>query len=298
MKPQQRRLLGFVEIIAASICFGFLGIFGKLAFTNNFSVGELLSYRFMLAAFLLWIILILFKPDWTKISGKQFLISAGLGIFGYALFATLYFKAVEGLSVALASLLLYTYPLWVQLIAFLFGERPSAWQLLCTAIAFIGLVFLLWGQITVTSFLAFLCGLGSAIAYAIYIVVSGKFQSQIRPITSSLYVMTACAFALIFFHNPSVEKLENFSTTQALIIFGIAIVCTIVPMTLVLGSLQKLKKTEVSLLSMIEPLTAAIASWLVLKEALSILQIIGVILVLGGLALRFREPGKSIKDLD
>lgn len=294
MNQKQKRLLGFTEIMAASICFGFLGIFGKLAFINDLSVGELLSYRFILASFILWVILILFKPDWTRISGRQFIISAGLGIFGYALFATLYFKAVEGLSVALAALLLYTYPLWVQLITFVMGERPNSWQILCTAIAFTGLIFLLWGHINVTSFVAFLCGLGSAMAYAIYIVVSGKYQNQIRPITSSLYVMTFGALALTIFHNPSIEKLEAMTSNQALIILGIAVICTIIPMTLVLGSLQKLKKTEVSLLSMIEPVTAALASWALLSEDLTLLQIIGGILILGGLALRFRKPQKLV----
>ncbi len=289
---KQRRLWGFFEIVAASVCFGFLGIFGKLAFNNDLSVGELLSYRFVLAAAMLWVILVLFKPNWTKISRQQLLISAGLGIFGYALFASLYFKAVEGLSVALAALLLYTYPLWVQLISIFMGERPSAWQLFCTGIAFTGLVLLLWGQITVTSFLAFLCGLGSAISYAVYIVVSGKFQNQIRPLSSSLYVMTFAALALVIFHDPSVTKLQTLTYTQAGIILGIAVICTIIPMTLVLGSLQKLKKTEVALLSMIEPVTAAVASWLLLQEKLSAVQILGGILILGGLSLRFREPAK------
>jgi drug/metabolite transporter (DMT)-like permease len=138
----RQRVIGFIEIIAASICFGFLGVFGKLAFSNGISVGELLTYRFLLAAFLLWATLILFKPSWAEISGRQFLISGALGVFGYALFATLYFKAVEGLSVALAALLLYTYPLWVQVITFVMGEKPTPWQLLCTAIASVGLVFI------------------------------------------------------------------------------------------------------------------------------------------------------------
>lgn len=287
------RLIGFIEIIAASICFGFLGIFGKLAFNHDISVGELLAYRFLLAAFILWSVLLLFKPNWTEISGKQFLISGALGIFGYALFATLYFKAVEGLSVALAALLLYTYPLWVQAIAFIMGERPSPWQLMCTSIAFIGLIFLLWGQINVGSALAFICGLGSAVAYAIYIVISEKYQKYIRPMTSSLYIISFGAAALLFFHNPSIERLESFSSTQVQIIFGIAVICTILPMTLVLGSLQKLKKTEVALLSMLEPLTAALASWAILGEGLTLLQLIGGFLILAGLGLRFREESST-----
>ncbi len=287
------RWIGFIEIITASICFGFLGIFGKLAFNNGISVGELLTYRFILAAFLLWSALLLFKPKWTEISGKQFLISGALGIFGYALFASLYFKAVEGLSVALAALLLYTYPLWVQLIAFFMGEKPSVWQMICTGIAFTGLIFLLWGQINISSALGFICGLGSAIAYAIYIVISEKYQKYIRPMTSSLYIISFGAVALLLFHNPSIQRLESFNTTQANIIFGIAILCTIIPMTLVLGSLQKLKKTEVALLSMIEPLTATLASWVLLKEGLTVLQMIGGFLILAGLALRFRNSSTS-----
>lgn len=293
MNPRSR-LIGFIEIIAASICFGFLGIFGKLAFNNGISVGELLTYRFILAAFLLWSTLLLFKPKWTEISGKQFLISGALGIFGYALFASLYFKAVEGLSVALAALLLYTYPLWVQLIAFFMGEKPSVWQMMCTGIAFVGLIFLLWGQINVGSALSLMCGLGSAIAYAIYIVISERYQKYIRPMTSSLYIISFSAVALLLFHNPSIQRLESFNTTQANIIFGIAILCTIIPMTLVLGSLQKLKKTEVALLSMLEPVTATLASWALLKEGLTVLQLIGGFLILAGLALRFRESSTSI----
>ncbi len=287
------RWIGFIEIITASICFGFLGIFGKLAFNNGISVGELLTYRFILAAFLLWSALLLFKPKWTEISGKQFLISGALGIFGYALFASLYFKAVEGLSVALAALLLYTYPLWVQLIAFFMGEKPSVWQMICTGIAFTGLIFLLWGQFNISSALGLICGLGSAMAYAIYIVISEKYQKYIRPMTSSLYIISFGAVALLLFHNPSIQRLESFTTTQANIIFGIAILCTIIPMTLVLGSLQKLKKTEVALLSMIEPLTATLASWILLKEGLTVLQMIGGFLILAGLALRFRNSSTS-----
>jgi DME family drug/metabolite transporter len=95
--------------------------------------------------------------------------------------------------------------------------------------------------------------------------------------------------ALLLFHSPQIQHLTSFDRTQAGIIFGMAILCTIVPMTLVLGSLQKLKKTEVALLSMIEPLTATLASWLLLKEGLTPLQLIGGVLILSGLGLRFRE---------
>ena len=120
MKNLSPRLRGTLEISIASMGFGFLGIFGKWAFQSGLSVGEFLSYRFTLAALLLWIVLLLFKPDWVRLTKKQTLIAALLGIFGYAFFSTLYFEAIEGLSVTLAALLLYTYPFWINIFSHLF----------------------------------------------------------------------------------------------------------------------------------------------------------------------------------
>jgi drug/metabolite transporter (DMT)-like permease len=93
------RLRGTIEISIASVGFGFLGIFGKIAFNSGLSVGEFLTYRFTLAALLIWIFLLLFKPEWVRLTKKQIFITAMLGIFGYGFFSTLYFQAVEGLSV-------------------------------------------------------------------------------------------------------------------------------------------------------------------------------------------------------
>jgi drug/metabolite transporter (DMT)-like permease len=71
MKNLSPRLRGTLEISIASMGFGFLGIFGKWAFSSGLSVGEFLSYRFALAGILLWIALLLFKPDWVKLTKKQ-----------------------------------------------------------------------------------------------------------------------------------------------------------------------------------------------------------------------------------
>ena len=121
------RTLGILQVTTSGICFGFLGIFGKLASRHDISIGELLSFRFLAAGCLLFVLLALFSPRRLKVSLKELLICAGLGILGYAVFSTLYFYAIHGVSVATASLLLYTYPAWVVLgAALLFRERQRA----------------------------------------------------------------------------------------------------------------------------------------------------------------------------
>ncbi|WII72781.1 DMT family transporter [Bdellovibrio sp. 22V] len=291
------RLRGTIQISIASVGFGFLGIFGKWAFASGLSVGEFLSYRFTLAALLIWIFLLLFKPGWIRLTGKQTVIASLLGIFGYALFSTLYFEAVEGVSVTLAALLLYTYPFWVNVFSHFFThDKISRKEALCLVAASTGLVLLLWGHIEVQNIWAIVAGLLSGISYAIYVLLSGRLQKNVRPISSTLYVITFGAIALSLFHRPDFSQVQSLTSFQASCILGIALICTILPLTLELAALQKLKSTEVALLMMIEPLTAAIMGAILFHESLSLRQFIGALIIAGALVVNTIAKKQSISN--
>lgn len=295
MKPLSPRLRGSLEISIASVGFGFLGIFAKWAFASGLSVGAFLTYRFTLAAILIWIFLLLFKPDWIRLSGKQTLIAALLGILGYAFFSTLYFQAIEGLSVTLAALLLYTYPFWVNLFSHFFThDKISKKEALCLLGASAGLIFLLWGHVEIKNAWSIAAGLGSAISYAIYVLLSGRLQKNVRPISSALYVITFGALSLALFHRPDFSEVPHLTTVQATSILGIALICTILPLTLELAALQKLKSKEVALLMMIEPLTAALLGAWIFHESLSLRQLLGALLIAISLVLNTTSKEKTI----
>jgi len=282
----RKQLAGIIEITLGSLGFGFLGIFGKWAFASGLGVGELLTYRFIIAALVLWVSLFFISRDKIFIPRSQILISAGLGIFGYAVFATLYFTAVKGMSVGLAALLLYTYPFWVSLLGhFFLKERMSKTQWLYLLGASIGVSCLLWGQFHVSNSAALIAGLGSALTYAAYILFSARYQNNVKPISSSLYVITFGAMALALYHQPNLKMWEVLSSYQWQVVLGIAIIATIFPMTLILAGLQKLKSSQAALISMLEPVTAAVAAGILLHETMSPLQLVGATLVIACLAL-------------
>lgn len=289
-------LRGTIEISIASVGFGFLGVFGKIAFENGLSVGELLAYRFSLAALLIWIFLLLFRPSWIILTKKQIAIASLLGIFGYGLFSTLYFVAVEGLSITLAALLLYTYPFWVNLFSHFFTkDKITSAEAACLFAGSLGLLLLLWGHIEVKNVLAIGAGLAAAISYAIYVMVSGRLQKTVRPISSTLYVITAGALALLIFHHPHLERIPELTKAQGGSILGLAIICTIIPLTLELSALQKLKSSVVALLMMIEPITAAILGALIFSERLTGIQLAGAVIILGALATNTVLSRRSIE---
>lgn len=289
----RKSLTGIIEITLGSLGFGFLGIFGKWAFASGLNVGELLTYRFMIAALVLWVALFIFQRDKIVLPKSQLVISACLGVFGYAVFATLYFTAIRGMSVGLAALLLYTYPFWVRLLGhFFLRERMSSMQWLLLLGAFLGVTCLLWGQFHLNNTAALIAGLGSAATYAAYILFSARYQRNVKPISSSLYVITFAAIALALYHQPDLKIWEALTTHQWKVVLGIATISTIFPMTLILAGLQKLKSSQAALITMLEPVTAAIAAGIFLYENMSTLQIIGATIVITCLVLSILRSGK------
>src|SRR6185312_16867798 len=284
MTKSLRYISGLISVLLAGAGFGFIGVFSRICFRNGLSVGEVLSWRFILAAAILWAALILFKPKLIQLSLGQIFISIALGVFGYAVFSTFYFKAIEGLSVPLAVLLLYTFPILVNIVAhFFLHQKMARGQVLSLLLASVGLTILLWGPLEVHKFSAVLFGFGSGLTYAIYVLVQGEVQRNVPPLSSSLYVIASAAVTLVFFHHPHLIGVFSKPHIVLWCLLGLATVSTIMPLTLFLAGLQRIPSGQASIIAMIEPVVATIAAGFFLNESLSAHQSIGAILILAAL---------------
>ncbi|MNT97041.1 threonine and homoserine efflux system [compost metagenome] len=70
-------------------------------------------------------------------------------------------------------------------------------------------------------------------------------------------------------------------------------ICTVLPLTLELAALQKLKSNEVALLMMIEPVTAAILGAVIFGDRLEARQIIGALVILAALTMNTLRAKKT-----
>ena len=288
---------GHFQVLGAGACFGFLGIFGKFAYQSGLSVGELLTLRFSLAATVLGLYFLLTGYQQLLIGKKQILISLLLGICGYAVFSTLYFESIKGITVGLASLLLFTFPLFVNLGAWLFlKEKLSRTQIFSLFLSSVGLVCLVWGDWSIEKSSAVISGLMAAITYSAYVLVSGQVQKKVPPMPSSFYVILGSAATLAIYNQVSPLKIWALTTPQVGIILGIAIICTISPLGLFLAGLQKMPSSQASILVTIEPVVASLAGALILSEFMNPLQILGATLILAALLLQSwkARPAESL----
>jgi len=278
------RWRGIVEILLSGFCFGFLGLFGKIAYSQGISSGEFLSFRFLLSASLLACFFLFFQWKKFLLTWQSIMHCGLLGIFGYAVFSSCFFRALQGLSASLTVLLLYTYPVFVLLGSrFLFKEELPLYKWLALPLQFIGLLMLVGLDISSVDIISLLFGLGSAFFYALYILASSKLLKGVSPWSSVFYIQffAAIALSLIYFDNINRVKEVFFHSYPVLI--GTAVIGTLMAMSLFLSALQKLKSYEASILSTAEPLTGIVLAMVFLREHLSLPQLMGAILILGAM---------------
>lgn len=282
------RNIGFAQIVLSGVCFGFLGYFGKMAYRQGITPGELLSLRYLLSAILTGLLVLVTNPkSLIELSAFELISSLLLGIFGYALFSSFYFMALTGLSASLTVLLLYTYPPMVVLFSRIFLKEHIGTQgLIALVLVSLGLTGLVWGEWSVSKPIFLLFGVGSAFFYALYIILSRKYLSRVPALPSSFYVQLGAGVVL---------SLLNFTTQPSrpfeiiahhwVLIFSMAILCSLMAMTLFLAGLQKITSSEASILSTTEPIFGVLIATVLLGEKIQPIQVLGGGCILVGLIL-------------
>ncbi len=135
---------GLLLCLLSAAGFAAMPIFARQAFATGIELTPLLALRFVIAAAMLWALVLLRRRPLGSPRGLA--LGAALGFGGYALQAGLYFGAIQRIDVGLASLLLYAYPSFVTLAAFaLRRESPTRRKLGALALASSGVILVLAG---------------------------------------------------------------------------------------------------------------------------------------------------------
>lgn len=281
-----QKQIGYLQIILSGAFFGFLGLFGKVAYQKEILPGELLGLRFLTSSILFGVFLFFFQRKSFKMSVKNTLLSIAMGVLGYAVFSSCYFLALQGISASLTVLLLYTYPVLVAVGArIVFKEHIGAKGILALILSTVGLVGLVWGEWEVSGALYLAYGFASAFFYAIYILVSRKVLEDVSFMGSSFYVQLGAGLALCVLNFHNLERPLQIVTQDYALILGMAIICSLFPLTLFLAGLQKVSPSEASILSTTEPIFGVMIASIFLNERMGLIQICGGILVLIGMVL-------------
>lgn len=292
MSGLSSRQMGIIQIILSGICFGFLGFFGKKAYGFGISPGELLALRYFISAILTFVlILVTNRPSLFNLTPFEIISSLMLGIFGYALFSSFFFLALSGLSASLTVLLLYTYPVMVMILShYILKEYMTKSGVIALITVSLGMTLLVWGEWSVSKPVYLLFGIGAAFFYALYIIYSHRFLKNTPALPSSFYVQLGAGVVLSLIHfSAHPARPIEILTEHFVFIVSMAILCSLMAMSLFLAGLQKISSSEASILSTTEPISGVIIATVLLQEKISLVQLMGGVLILLGMILCARR---------
>ncbi len=208
---------------------------------------------------------------------------AYLGV-GDALNAALFFAAMQKSSLAVAVLSHYLAPVFVALAApRVLGETPRSGTLLALGAALVGLVLLMqpWDAQGQRMWLGAALGAGSAVFYAINVLVTKRVQRHFLP------------SELLFFHVPTallclvlLLPRASYAIAPAAFawVFAGALLLGALGGILFLAGLARVDATRASVLTLLEPVSAVGIGALVWGERLDWLSALGAVIVLSALA--------------
>lgn len=258
---------------------------GIIAAHINLSSYEIVLTRTSLGSLLL-IVLLLIKRQRITFKGKGrawlFLAASSFAMGGNWLFL---YEAFQQIGVSLAMLACYCGPVLVIAVSpFLFHERITLVKMagLCSVI--LGMFFVNGANVQVNGFSwGLFCGIMSGVCFALLIILNklAKGVSGLQNTASQL--IGACilvgAFTLSFHSGPINLDLESYVA-----MFVLGVINTGGGCYLYFTGMQHMPAQSVSICGYLEPFLALVFAAIFLNETLTIMQTIGAVLIIGGVA--------------
>jgi drug/metabolite transporter (DMT)-like permease len=289
---------GYLLIVGAACMWGTIGIFfSVLHYEFGMSALTIGILRAGLAALLLAGVLLIGRRADLKLPRAQLLPLLLFGLVGIAAFYVLNTEAVFLTTVATASVLLYTAPAFVTLVAWRVWHEPlTPRKLIAVSASFVGCALVArvydpgalqlnaWGVVV---------GAAAGFTYGMFTLFSKYFSARISPWTTVLYSLVFGTLFLIplqFVPLPGIEPV-NYSAlgTQPMAwaaLLGLCLGPTLGSYALYNAGLRTVAASVASVIATIEPIVAAIAGFVVYQQTLEFLQIVGgAIIVASALAL-------------
>jgi drug/metabolite transporter (DMT)-like permease len=281
---------GLILLIIAVIFWGAAAPFGKYLILNRFDTLTITQARTSLAFILMLLYFAIKDRSVFCVQIRDVWKLAVLGIVGLAIVNFTYYFTVKEATVATAILVQYTAPVWVLLYSvWILKEEKLDWMtVLCLVVALAGCYFAVTSgalrNISLRGW-ALLTGPLSAFTFAYYIIASKQMLKRYSLWTMLLYMLGFATIFWLFFNPPWAIIKKNHQAEDWGFLWLFAVVSVLIPQVAFISGLRLINASKAGIISILEPVIAIIAAYLMLSESLNPIQVLGGCMVLAALAL-------------
>ena len=200
--------------------------------------------------------------------------------------------SIQNSTATQATLLTNLSPIWVGIFSFLFLRyRPKTSFWLGTVIALIDMTVFV-GVDTILELkldFAFFLGVLSGLFYALYILMSKKVLERMEVVPFMTFSMIFSTLFLLVVNILFKENFVGFSSNAWISLFVQGIVCQLIAWSLISYATQKMRPTRVSLSLLSQVIFATVLAAIFVDEKITVHQMFGTLIILGGIAVTFYE---------
>ncbi len=288
--------------IGGALLFSINGSVSKIALSSGIDSVSLVLLRSAGAAFVLFWLVVATDSSRLRLTRSELPMLVLYGTVGIAMVQWLYFVAIARLPVGVALLLEFTGPVLVALwVHFVQHQRlgRSLWLALALALGGLALVAEIWTGLTFDA-IGVLAAFGAAISLATYYIAGKNMLAGRDTVSVAFWAFVVAALFWSIARPWWTLPWESLGVVISLpgslslnviawwLVAWVIVLGTVVPFLLVVGALRRLEAAEAGVVGMIEPVLAGAVAWLWLDETLTVMQVVGSLVVIAGIAVAQR----------
>lgn len=269
---------GVLYTATAGVLFGVGGVVAA----NAFAVVEpvvVAQYRSVMAAIVLGFVA--YQRRVTSTGGRL----GELAVFGAMLASVTitFYWAIERLGVGMGVTIQFLAPVlvlvWMRLVQ---GRHVAgfAWVAAGLAVAGTALMTRAWNLASLDP-VGVLAGLGAMGSFAAYLLIGERLSSRLPGLTVVAYGFAVSALIWVIVVPPTIVDVSATAWAQ---LVWVGLLGTAVPFLLMMSALRSTDPGTVGVVATIEPVVATGGAWIALDQSLSIVQMVGGIFVVLGVA--------------
>lgn len=291
---------GILLVIIGAMLWGVSGTVAQYLFQEKGFTAEWLVVIRLLASGLILLLYAFMKGNqdiWTIWRSKHTILSLILfSIIGMVGVQYTYFAAIKYGNAATATILQYLSPVVVTCYLAIYTKKmPSLQEIIAVTLAMLGTFFIITkGNIhsIAISKLALFWGISSAFAAAFYTLQPRSLLAKWGSTVVVGWGMLVGGIAFSFIHQPW-DLTGQWNITSIFAVIFVVLFGTLIAFYCYLESLKYIEPTEASVLSSVEPLSAALLSVLCLNVSLGMLQWLGTVCIILTVAILSHEKNKE-----
>lgn len=279
LKNLSDEIVGALYIAISALMYATLPILVKYAYAAGLSPGSTLLLRYFFAFLFLSGYLLLTKSG-PIFSRSPWVIAQGILMIAGGLF---YFFSLQNLPAGLASVIFFTHPIMVAILALVvFKEKLMPRLIAGLVLALVGISLISGlgqGMVNISPRGLTFCIL-SALTYASYCLIGQKNVARVSPLslTATIALVAIVILTIIYYHD--LAFIMTLNARQLIIGISMAFFNTVLSIIFFLKGIQKIGASRAALISTLEPMLTILIAFALLGEILTAPQIIGSLLVI------------------